>query len=392
MKLKEFLIYTLIFFLPTQLGKHFFFPFSYISGVKIDYLAPSFYITDCIFILLFLLSLQKINIQFSKKITILIIFITFNIIFSLSPWISIYKWIKFIEIIALFHALNIELKSKFILISLVASSVIQLSLVLYQMVNHHSLQGIAYFLGERYFSISTPGIAKVTLQGIEVLRGYGTFSHPNSMGGFYVFFYTFILFDKRFNSFLKLKYLFLGISSILIFLSFSKIAIFTFLIITIYYASKYITCKLCAFGRIIILLILSLIFLSAKGDPESFEKRIFLIKNSLVTFIQHPIAGTGNGAYLLAQIQFPTHYPYLFIQPVHNIFILALVESGFPLFVFSIFLLIPYIKRNLNSMTFRMLLLVVLVTGFFDHYWLTLQQNLIAIPVVFALLKNQKGK
>ncbi|MCX6730896.1 MAG: hypothetical protein NTZ55_03540 [Candidatus Roizmanbacteria bacterium] len=39
-------IFFFSFFIVSQLGKHFFFPFSYLSGIRIDYLAPTIYFTD----------------------------------------------------------------------------------------------------------------------------------------------------------------------------------------------------------------------------------------------------------------------------------------------------------------------------------------------------------
>lgn len=392
MKLKEWLVYLLIFLLPTQLGKHFFLPFSYISGVRIDYLAPTIYLTDILIILLAILSIKKHKIHISSKFVIAFILIICNIAFSLSPWVSAYKWIKVIEVLVLFYILQLKLKPKYILISLVSSAVIQLVLSLYQISQQQSLQGIAYLFGERYFTISTPGIAKTVLQGVEILRAYGTFSHPNSLGGFFVLLYSFVLFEKRFGKELVLKYAFVGLSSILIFLSFSKVAIGVFLLVTIFYVIKNISCKFCAVGRIIGLLILSLVFISAQGDPESIQKRFYLIENALMTIKQFPLFGTGLGSYLMAQAQFPIPYSYLFFQPVHNIFLLLLAEVGIVLFgVISYFLFI-FVKPFLKTQSGLILIFVVFFTGFFDHYWLTLQQNFILIPVVFGLLKNQKWK
>jgi hypothetical protein len=106
-------------------------------------------------------------------------------------------------------------------------------------------------LGERYFTISTPGIAKVAMQGKEILRAYGTFSHPNSLAGFYLLQYVFILYEKRFNKFTFLKYLVLGLSSMLVFISFSKIVIILYLGVTGFYLFKNLSCKLCLIGRLI---------------------------------------------------------------------------------------------------------------------------------------------
>lgn len=390
MKLKEWLVYLLIFLLPTQLGKHFFLPFSYISGVRIDYLAPTLYLTDCIIFLLFFFTIKDFKIKISKKILFIILLVIFNIVFSLSPWISLYKWIKILEVIGLFFILKIKLQPKNILIVLLSSSVLQLLLVIYQISQQHALQGIAYLFGERYFTISTPGIAKVTLQGLEILRGYGIFSHPNSLAGFFLVLYTYILFEKKFNKTLVLKYSFLGISTLLILLSFSKVAIITFLLVTGFFVTKNISCKFCAIGRMLILLVLSLLFITAQGDVDSLQKRLYLTQNAIQTILQYPFFGTGLGSYLQAQTQFSIPYSYLFFQPVHNIFLLLLAETGVILFgiiMYYLSIVIRYVYKNPPAMA---LIFAILFTGFFDHYWLTLQQNLLLMPVVFGLLKNQK--
>lgn len=390
MKLREGLLYLLLFLLPTQLGKYFFLPFSYISGVRIDYLAPTLYLTDCLIVILAFLYIRKLPITLSKQFVLVSLLIICNIAFSLSPWISAYKWIKVVELIVLFSLLQIKLKSKYILIALTSSVFLQLALVIYQITQQHSLQGIAYFFGERYFTISTPGIAKTVLQGIELLRGYGTFSHPNSLGGFFVLFYTYVLFEERFNKEYILKYIFLGVSSLLIFLSFSKVAIITFLLINSFFITKHVSCKFCAAGRIIGLSVLSLMFFFAEGDPDSLQKRMYLIQNAWHTIISHPLFGTGLGSYLVAQVAFPIPYSYLFFQPVHNIFLLLLAEVGSILFSVIAYILFNFLKLVVKSQVGLALIFVIIFTGLFDHYWLTLQQNILLIPVVFGLLKNQK--
>ncbi|HRN70889.1 MAG TPA: O-antigen ligase family protein [Candidatus Woesebacteria bacterium] len=390
MKFKEVLVYLFLFLLPTQLGKHFFLPFSYISGVRIDYLAPTIYLTDGIIFVLIILSFKQFKFSFSTKMLILLGLTCINIAFSLSPWISLYKWIKIAEVTSLFYIFKTKLNTKYILLSLTAGAAIQFFLVIYQITQQHSLQGIAYVFGERYFSISTAGIAKVTIQGIELLRGYGTFSHPNSMGGFFVLLYAYMLFEKNFSKYIILKYIFIALSSFLILLSFSKNAILSFLIISIYYASKYISCRFCAFVRIFGILLISFLFLSAQGDSESFQKRLYLLQNAIQTIMQYPITGTGLGSYLLAQVQFPIPYSYLFFQPVHNIFLLLIAEIGVIFFGYIIYIVFPSFKRILKKEIMVVLILLITFTGFFDHYWLTLQQNMLLVPVVFGLLKHQK--
>ncbi len=60
-----FILFLFFLLLPTQLGKHFFFPVSFIAGVRIDYLAPTLYTTDILFFLLFFF-FSKAVIQFFR--------------------------------------------------------------------------------------------------------------------------------------------------------------------------------------------------------------------------------------------------------------------------------------------------------------------------------------
>ena len=55
------------------------------------------------------------------------------------------------------------------LLPLFIGSMVELFLSLSQLITQHSLQGIFYFLGERAFSVSTPGIATISMFGNQVL-------------------------------------------------------------------------------------------------------------------------------------------------------------------------------------------------------------------------------
>ena len=45
-RLEKWLLFLVVLFLPTQLGKHFWPNFSYIYSLKIDYLSPTLYFWD----------------------------------------------------------------------------------------------------------------------------------------------------------------------------------------------------------------------------------------------------------------------------------------------------------------------------------------------------------
>ena len=68
------------------------------------------------------------------------------------------------------------------------------------------------------------------------------------------------------------------------------------------------------------------------------------------------------------------------LQPVHNIFLLVFSETG-------IFGLIAFISLFINI---NLPLLAILLTGLNDHYWLTLQQNLLLFTYVVIISRKQR--
>lgn len=390
--LSRLLFYILIAFLPTQLGSFFFFNFSYVSGVRIDYLAPAFYLTDIVVLLLILLNLPAIRILLRPSILWFLAFLLVGIIFSTSPYVGLFKFVKLLEVILLYSiARRISLHYKMLLFILLGSSILQLILAVYQMSYGSALQGVWYFLGERNFTLGTTGIAKVTINGHEFLRAYGSFSHPNSLAGFYLAIYTYLIFSNRASTYFYLKYMIIGIMSLLIFLSFSKVAIITYLIITLYHTVHRMKniCLFCVFSKMFVLLMVAGMFLQAHGDNQTVNKRLYLAGSSLDIIESSPLLGTGLGNYLYAQSTIANPYPYHFLEPVHNIFLLAVAELGIPLFVFGIYTLFPHLRMLWRIRSTRALLICIIITGMLDHYWITLQQNILLLPVLFALLKHE---
>ena len=379
--------------LPTQLGKHFFLHFSYLSGIRVDYLAPTVYLLDVIIFLLAIVNLKIVLKFFNNKMVLSGLFLLLiNIIFSQLPEISFYWFIKIIEFLIIFSLskkIIMTIKEKSILIILLLSGLFELFLSIIQFVSKHSVQGIFYYFGERLLTLSTPGVAKATMQGVEFLRPYGTFSHPNSLAGFFLLLYFFVLTAKKFNRHLVLKYLFLLTSSLLIFISFSKIAIISYLILNTahFILNKKINCRFCKITRLSVIFLISLIFLQATTDPLTISKRIELVKNSINIILHHPIQGVGLGSYLVEQAKFSSKFYLFFNQPVHNIFLLFFSELGLIIggiiIAFSLFSIRKLIKWS------PYLILAIGMTGFFDHYWLTLEQNFLLIGFVTGAILSQ---
>jgi len=432
-KINTILVFIFILFLPTQLGRHFFLPFSYLSGVRIDYLAPTIYLTDILIILLIFFNLKTVlNFFRNRKLLFVLGLLLLNVILSLSPFISMYQYIDILKWLAVF-SIFLKIGKKYlkeIYLAFFFGSIFQLILVILQFVNKHSIQGFYWFLGERFLNLSLPGVAKASISGVEFLRPYGTFSHPNSMGGFYLLIYFFFLMipninikniiwdlgnhqslrseNKNLNIKLIDAYMFreggLFICTLLIFLSFSKISILTLLFLTtIYLLLTTDKCKPCLLAKIIVLIIAGSIFLLSQNDPQSLNNRIILLKNSWQIFLAHPFFGVGLGNYLIAQNKLPMNFSYYFQQPVHNIFLLWLTETGIIINGAIIWLMVypeldlrfgglaewaKWLRIKKLLITYYLLLITILITGSFDHYWLTLQQNFLLLAIIFSLLHS----
>ena len=384
----KILLFLFILLLPTQFGKHFFFEFSYLSGVRVDYLAPTIYFTDILALILIFINFKSVIKFFrQRKILILLSLFLFNVLISQFPPLSLYRYLKILELLAIYFVFKeSKLPKSTLLYGFLIGGIFELILATLQFVNKHSLQGLFYFFGERPLNLTLPGIAKASLNGVEILRPYATFSHPNSLSGFYLLVYFFFLTAKKVPDSLSKKILLL-VSSLLVFLSFSKVAIATFLLLNFIYlwrSSLKKNCRLCFISRILIISVVSLLFLQARTDPLTWQKRLLLAQNSLAIIGQRPFFGVGLGNYLLAQQQFPQRFTDFLNQPVHNLFLLLLSEVGVLLMITIFIVFFQEFKKAVKN--FPYLFVVILLTGLFDHYWLSLQQNFLLIGVLFGML------
>ena len=412
------------FFLPSQLGKHFFFSFSYLSGIRIDYLAPTIYLSDILSLpLIFLIvwriarTIKIVRSALSFKLFLplearldprssknevgrakwgtlsfwlIFLLIGINYFFALSKPLWIYGVIKLLQVICLFLFFKRYGKNKLIfgsiLWGLCLGSFAELGLALLQLSARHSIQGLWWYLGERNFSIFTPGIAKAYIFGKDFLRPYGSFSHPNSMAGFYLLIYSYILTQKRITNFF-LKTSLLVFSSLLIVVSFSRMALITYIIInTLYVFKSSFTCRLCSVAKIGVALFLCLLVVNTSGDMNSFQKREDFFQKSIAIINQKPLSGTGIGGYLIAQHNYPQKFSTFFEQPVHNIFLLAIAQLGIPLSVLLFALIIRIIRAKSKYIWFLFPLLSVTLTGIGDHYWITLQQNVLVLSLLLFFI------
>ncbi len=129
---------------------------------------------------------------------------------------------------------------------------------------------------------------------------------------------------------------------------------------------------------------------------ESFWQRIALGQAAWQMFQTAPLFGVGLGNFIARLPAFLTPERFYFLQPVHNIFLLLLTETG----LFGLCLVADRgwrIFKKVWSEKNRPLLaafLAIVFTGLFDHYWLTLAQGQLLLALIVGLAlkaKNEKS-
>lgn len=389
-------IFLFFMTLPMQLGSYIFHDGAFASGIRVDYLAWSIFISDITSIGLIILYFRRV-IAFCIQPRVIVItgFLLIPAVISFEQVVSVVTFLEYLQwcvLFGIFVSMQGEEKQRILVLFITATiflASIQLFLSIQQLIYKQSLQGVFYWLGERSLSLSQFNIAKGYLAGEEFLRPYGTFSHPNSMAGFYGLVFTFFLTYKPFHSLQVLRTIGLFLCFALVLISFSKTAIIATFIIIITYQFKQlqnIDCMLCVLSRIVVIAVVGIIFLSAQGDPATLEKRYILATVAIQMIVDYPINGVGLGNYILAQQNYSIDIVGLFTQPVHTIFLLFFAETGLVVGGAMLTLTLKWMWQYLQNKAFLLVLIFIGITGMLDHYWLTLQQNMLISAVITGLV------
>lgn len=411
--LQKILLALIIVFLPTQACLHFWPNYSYVWGLKIDYLSIKFYLTDALIVALLFFDLfaqrmvcrhiKKIFHKNKKPLLIGLVFVVSNIFLSIAWQVSLYGWIKFIEYflfgIYLYNASDVWKQNR-IVKCLVVSLLFTVPIGVYQFINGRTFERFTYFLGERSFSISTPGIALANFFGNEFMRAYSIFPHPNVFAGYLVIVWTLVLLlwsNKM--VFVKLFMFFVVFLGIII--SFSKTAIFLFFVVSIMYFLKEKlhlqirkhffnnTCLPVILAVFSVLLCIPFSKINVENYPENIVNRIRLVDMSgKIVTTNNIFVGSGLSTYILSSKSYVKDISLL--QPVHNIYLLIFSEMGLVGLVFSVTILTTVFAKSKNFV-FALCLCLVLLIGLVDHYFFTLQQGQILLTVVIVgTLKRTK--
>lgn len=407
------LFFLFVLSIPLLFGKHFWPSYSFVNGIRVDYISPTLYVSDVLFALLFLFSIShlfKPLLSQIKKPLVLFAIISF----VLSTLFARVNILSILGILKLFECFYIgfyicqtygrNVRGKFTLF-LTIGALLETGIIFSQFFYQHSIGGILYFFGERTFSVSTPAIATFQMNGSQILRGYGTFPHPN-VAAFYLFVcFVFLLSYGAKTTHLKilktfaLILIFLGIivtfSRIIILLVVGSIVIESILVNRRKKGKKAVV----TVGLVITFILIGLLLLPRfmHGIIRDWLLRVQLLNIFLHIFLNHVITGVGFNNYFFYESPFQKAVSPILLQPVHNIYLLWVVQTGFLgaalliAFARKLFgrakFLIKSVGRN-NSIKLPVLILLVssLFVGLFDHYLLTLQQGQLLLAIILGFV------
>jgi hypothetical protein len=382
-KLHEKIFLIFVFFLPSQLAIHFWPDWSFIFGIRIDYLSPTLYFSQILLAITFSTFLIEEKLLFTKRF----VFPKLAVVglLGLLPFLSTNPLVTLSRLPILFSACLLfwyvrstrERAITLVSTPFLASFFLVTALTVLQFTLKHSVGGVFTLLGERPLSTSTPGIALVSLFGVDYLRPYATFPHPNALAGTYLLLvlglFPFLSRNNRIVSILLL--------SVVIVLTFSQTVWVALLLIPVWILlSKRLPRPLLSLSVLLFLCasIVSGMLPVLASYPKEIAERLVLAHRALITFANHPF-GVGFGAGILFS-------PRTLIQPVHNVYLYTALELGIGgLIVLCLTLMKILLHARLHI---AILVLTVMTIGLADHYLVSLLQPVLALSLLAGLTSS----
>jgi O-antigen ligase len=381
--------FNITYQLPYQiLGVEIANPF--VNGIIVNYLIPTLSILDLsvFLILISILLTRKIDLKwkgfsFLKMFILFAVYLVVQSIFK-GSFLSLFNSFRLLIYLFTFYSLSKHIKSVlnqktyiYLLIGSIFLVLFQGVVALLQFSGGTSL-GLS-FLGESQVVSGMRGSSFLELNNSLYLRGYGTFPHPNIFGGWLIFniLLGWFLFG---NMHKKRDYavILMGISSLVLVLTFSRISLLVCLLIWIAFIVKSFVnskrIKNFAFFGLISERFMNLF----TGGDTSWSDRVGLMESSFHMIKQNLLTGVGLGGFIenMGDTVPRSSNGILLLQPVHNIFLLIVSEIGLVGFGLFSTLIYFFFKNRDWGLRFVMGLVGIFIISMFDHYLFSLPQGL----------------
>lgn len=349
----------------------------------------------------------KLREKRSKASLILILFllsIVFSVALSKNFWVSYNYVFKLLEAMALMVVLAWQDEKTKYQTALWAGGILQGALAVWQFLNQNVWA--SKWLGMAGQEAGNLGPSVIEFADQRWLRAYGSFGSPNSLGIYLavLFVLGFVLYFKtesgRNKIIISAGQLFI-LSGLL--LSFSRGAWLAALVgmaslfAVIFYKQKivlYSFTKQIMFALAVIIFWLVIFYpvftarfnLNNRLEAKSISERKGQYAEALSFIKTNPIFGIGPGAYTYALYKkYPTSPSWQY-QPIHNIYLLALVEIGLAGLLFILFLfkhLFTIIIKN--NLIYTPVIITLATAGIFDHWLWSMPTGILLWWVVFGL-------
>lgn len=394
----QLLLFLLVALIPFSVRYVIDSPWNYQTGAYSDFTSFSIYISDLVLLALVVLGLfpmKQANIpgfwKISAAATVVWLIIEALLQESTILPFQIYFSIRLVLLIALAYSVtNIQFSREKLAWLFTVLGSLQGVIAALQFYYQKSI-GL-YLLGESHLSPETLGVAKIVAHGTKMIRGYGTFPHPNLLAAF-------LLTSTIFNLYLLAKnyqkprgiylYILLFINIFGLFLTFSRGGILALGISIAVIASYFLVNKECSKIYKVIIPVLAGIVISvgilspflmtrATIADNSTKERLFYSKIGEEIISEQPLAGVGPGTSVLHMKQYSeTVLEPWEIQPIHNYYLISWAELGIGALFFLILTIYPFsalFKANIREWG---LFLASAGLGYgalflFDHYFYTI--------------------
>lgn len=420
-KLLQYFFLAFVFLLPLQTV--FLLREPMINGVKWQYGVIALYATDILLVLSLIVFVwrlirkqEKIEKDATLKIfLVLIAWAGLSVLWAADVWLVFYFFLKLCLSFGVFIlARSLDGKAiKKIIIALIVAALLESSLGVWQFLAQKSFSSM--LLGMSDYEAWRAGVSVLKNESGRWLRAYGTFPHPNILGGFLgaVLAMAASLFVLRENK----KWILISVPIILLGLlvSFSR-ATWLGLVVgigwlagIIYQRNNFTERKnfwkmifvFSAAGIIFTFILKDVIFPRFDsviiGKENSVSERETTWREAVFLIRKHPFAGVGVGNYTVALIQKYPSIPVYAIQPAHNVFLLVGAELG--LIGMIIFLGLVYkivasifscdAKVCVSGVPFLAALLVLTPSLFIDHFLWSSHFGLLFFFLLAGLAMNR---
>ncbi|MBI5151085.1 MAG: O-antigen ligase family protein [Candidatus Pacebacteria bacterium] len=408
------------FLIPTNLFLKYVYDGAFVNGTLVDYLLPKFYLSDIPIMILLALWIPKIS-SSAKKLMFLfvafagvhLLFLTNNVEAQYSMLSTVWFLAKLGEMLwfslwCVGHASH-QWFRKGIVIGLCLAIGVQVAVGTYQYVEQRSFLGYR-FLGEPLLEQS-PMIAKSKSVGEVRILAYGTTPHPNVLAGFTSLstLLIFSLINREKIKHKKILIFFLGTTlALVLFITQSLSALFglIFGVITLVFTShtkqqSHKKMSLLVVLGVSILVLMPIVLFGIRymqqikiydDQNTSVLRRTQLQTIATRAFLQSPLTGIGLNQFTTRVEEFGmVSATTRFLQPVHNVLLLWLAETGILGILFLILFIYfgnRYYSLNFSYISVFFIPLSIILS--LDHYLFMLQhgQLLSAILIGFLIIKK----